>query len=288
MLLSCNIARLGHAPVPFDERKDEMNERELGMVETLKDLRENHGVIGIKAELEAEGTRPEELIRLKDVIAHAGLPLCLKVGGGEDKNGMALAKLVGVAKVIVPMIETPYALKKSLGAFKAICGDQIGVHFAANIETETAVNNFEEMLKVSGIDELSGVVLGRVDLTGSMGLSRDDINSHPDVLAIAKKLFTLAKAAGLETAMGGGVSAETLPFIAELGPGLLDRYETRKVIFDCPGGVPLPGAEEGILKANYFELEWLENKAELYGCIAREDADRIVMLRERRAMLMAQ
>jgi len=265
-----------------------MNAREFGMVETLIDLRDHHGVVGIKAELEAEGTRPEELIRLKDVIAHAGLPLSLKVGGGEDKNGMALAKLVGVAKVIVPMIETPYALKKSLAAFQAICGDQVDVRFAANIETETAVENFSSMLSVPGIEHLDGVVLGRVDLTGSMGLSRDDINSHPAVKAIANKLFTLAKEAGLETAMGGGVSDKTLPFIQELGPGLLDRYETRKVIFDCPGGVPLDGADEGILKANHFELEWLENKAELYGTIAGEDADRIAMLRGRRAALLEQ
>jgi hypothetical protein len=265
-----------------------MNKLEIGMVETLIDLRENHGVVGIKAELEAEGTRPEELIRLKDVIAHAGLPLSLKVGGGEDKNGMALAKLVGVVKVIVPMIETPYALKKSLAAFEAICGDQVGVHFVANIETQTAMDNFSNMLTVPGIDGLSGVVLGRVDLTGSMGLSRDDINSHPRVMMLAKKLFTLAKKAGLETAMGGGVSADTIPFIEELGPDLLDRYETRKVIFNCPGGVPMAGAAEGILRANLFELEWLENKAEYYGCIAREDADRIKMIRERRASLLGQ
>ncbi|MFA5197257.1 MAG: aldolase/citrate lyase family protein [Patescibacteria group bacterium] len=263
-----------------------MNERELRMVETLIDLRENHGVNGIKAELEAEGTRPEELIRLKDVIMHAGLGLTLKVGGGEDKNGMALAKLVGVDRVIAPMIETAYALQKSIGAFRAICDDQIGVLFAVNVETITGFANFEEMLTVSGIETLSGIVLGRVDLSGSMGLSRDDINSHPEIKRVAKELYTKAKAAGLETAMGGGVSKDTLPFIDELGPGLLDRYETRKVIFACPGGIPLPGADEGILKANLFELEWLENKADLYGCISCEDAARIKMLTDRRSKLL--
>jgi len=263
-----------------------MNERELRMVDTLIDLRENHGVNGIKAELEAEGTRPEELIRLKDVISQAGLPLTLKVGGGEDKNGMSLAKLIGVERVIAPMIETAYALKKSIGAFHAICSDQLGVLFAVNVETITGFRNFEEMLAVPGIEGLSGIVLGRVDLTGSMGLSREVINQHPEIKRVARGLFTKAKAAGLETAMGGGVSNDTLPFIEELGPGLLDRYETRKVIFACPGGVPLPGAAEGILKANLFELEWLENKADLYGCISCEDQSRIKMLSDRRAMLL--
>ena len=44
-----------------------MNELERKMVEQLQDLRENHHVIGVKAEFEAEGTRLEEAIRLKEV-----------------------------------------------------------------------------------------------------------------------------------------------------------------------------------------------------------------------------
>lgn len=263
-----------------------MNRREIEMVETLRDLRENHGVVGVKAEFEAEGTLLQELMRLKDVVATAGLALTLKVGGGEDKNGMSQAVGVGVNRVIAPMIETPYALKKSLAAFKAICGRQEDVRFAVNVETITGFENFDDMLSVPGIELLSGVVLGRVDLTGSMGLSRDDINSHPEVMNIARTLFTKAKQAGLETAMGGGVSEETISFIQRIGPNLLDKYETRKIIFDCPEGIPLPGAEDGILKANYFELEWLENKAELYGAISTEDVDRIKMLRKRRESLM--
>ena len=48
------------------------------MVETLVDLKANHHVIGVKAEFEAEGTRIEEAMRLKEVVTRAGLDLTIK------------------------------------------------------------------------------------------------------------------------------------------------------------------------------------------------------------------
>jgi len=77
------------------------------------------------------------------------------------------------------------------------------------------------------------------------------------------------------------VSKETLGFIAELGDGLVDRFETRKVIFACPCGTPDENAEKGILKAVGFELMWLKNKRDFYGAIATEDATRLEMLQSR-------
>ena len=88
-------------------------------------------------------------------------------------------------------------------------------------------------------------------------------------------------AAGLETALGGGVSAETIPFIEQVGTGLVDRFETRKVIFCCQNGRPAPDADKGILKAVGFELMWLKNKRDFYGLIASEDATRLEMLQSR-------
>jgi hypothetical protein len=45
-----------------------MNNLERKMVEVLQDLKANHNVVGIKAEFEAEGTRLEEALRLKEVV----------------------------------------------------------------------------------------------------------------------------------------------------------------------------------------------------------------------------
>ncbi|MBP5620999.1 MAG: hypothetical protein J6X44_03185, partial [Thermoguttaceae bacterium] len=65
-----------------------MNSLELKMVDALKDMKENHHVIGIKAEFEAEGTRLEEALRLKEVITKAGLDLTIKIGGCEAIKDM--------------------------------------------------------------------------------------------------------------------------------------------------------------------------------------------------------
>jgi hypothetical protein len=65
-----------------------------------------------------------------------------------------------------------------------------------------------------------------------------------------------------------------------LSKGALDRYETRKVIFQCPEALG-PTADKGILKAVGFELMWLKNKRDFYGMIYEEDKHRISMLQSR-------
>ena len=56
-----------------------MNVIEHKMVNILKKLKNEYGVYQIKAEFEAEASRVEELMRLKDVISKAELPLVLKI-----------------------------------------------------------------------------------------------------------------------------------------------------------------------------------------------------------------
>jgi len=264
-----------------------VNELERKMVHQLQDLRENHHVIGVKAEFEAEGTRMEEAMRLKEVVSRAGLGLTMKVGGCEAVRDMYEARVIGVERVVGPMVESSWALHKFLGAAKLAfpATEREDVQFAANIETIVGVNNLDEMFSLPEIDELDGIVLGRVDMSGSLGLTREDINC-PQILDIAKTVFTAAKAKDLECAVGGGVGKEALPFMRELGD-LLDRYETRKVIFDCPAGLS-DGAEAGILKAVGFELMWLKNKRDFYGCIYEDDAARIQMLEARYDQLIEQ
>lgn len=258
-----------------------MNDLERKMVEQLQDLRENHHVIGVKAEFEAEGTRLEEAIRLKEVISAAGLGLTMKVGGCEALRDMYEARVIGVDRVVGPMVESPWALHKYVQAVQMAFPEEerVEVQFCVNIETVTGVANFPEMLALADVIDLDGIVLGRVDMCGSMGLTREDINSEP-VYDVAETLFRQAKAAGLECALGGGVSADSLEFMRRLPDGYLDRYETRKVVFGCPEALD-GDAGDGILKAVGFELMWLKNKREFYGCIYEEDHARIEMLQGR-------
>jgi hypothetical protein len=258
-----------------------MNNLERRMVDVLKDLKENHYVIGVKAEFEAEGTRLEEALRLKEVVSKAGLDLTIKIGGCEAVRDMYETRVIGVARIVAPMIESPYALKKYLAAKNLAFPDDERdlVSFLVNIETIDGYNSFDRMLAIEEIDQLDGIVLGRVDMTGSLGLSREDINT-PQIFEVAKTLFTKAKQKSLECVVGGGVSAATLPFIRDLLPGLIDRFETRKVIFQCPGAA-IDNGEKGILKAVGFELMWLKNKRDFYGMIFEEDRQRLEMLQKR-------
>ena len=59
----------------------------------------------------------------------------------------------------------------------------------------------------------------------------------------------------------------------------IDRFETRKVVFHCPGA--LENTETAFLKAVEFELMWLKNKKGYYGLISREDDARLAMMEER-------
>ena len=248
------------------------------MVEVLEDLRENHNVVGVKAEFEAEGTRLEEALRLKEVVSKAQLDLTIKIGGCEALKDMYEARVIGVSRIVAPMIESPYALQKYLMAAKLAFPEEEfnETSFLINIETICGYENLSKILSIPEIHELDGIVLGRVDMTRSMGYAREYEHS-PRILEISKDIFTKSRQKNLECVLGGGVCAETIGFINSMPSGLVDRYETRKIIFKCPEALG-EGAEKGILKAVGFELMWLKNKRDFYGKIHAEDDHRLQML----------
>ncbi len=265
-------------------KKSCLNALESEMVGLLTDLRDNHGAIGVKAEFEAEGTRLNELMRLKDIVSHCDLEIMLKIGGPEAVRDILDALIVGVSGIVAPMVESEYALQKYLRAVAKFVPEDVrrGMLVAVNIETQQAYTNFSAMLTHPEIDLLGVVTIGRVDLSGSMGLGRDDINSNT-VFRITKDICDLARRAGLVTTMGGGISTEAIQFIERLvTENLLDRFETRKVIFSASRGIV--DARTAITKANQFELLWLRNKADYYTAISREDQERIGMLKLRSAL----
>jgi hypothetical protein len=258
-----------------------MNSLEKKMVELLIDLRQNHHVSGVKAEFEAEGTRLEEAMRLKEVVTRADLELTIKIGGCEAIKDMYDARVIGVKKIVAPMIETAYALKKYLSATKFAFpeDEREDKSFFINIETETGYKNLESMMSLPEIKDLDGIVLGRVDMTGSLGLGRDDINNNT-IFEIANDMSLLCEKHNLEMIIGGGVSVDSLNFFKNL-KGKLSKFETRKIIFDAPLALQCANIEKGLLKAVDFELKWLQNKCAFYGLIYKEDEKRIAMLEAR-------
>jgi len=257
-----------------------MNILEKKMIDVLTELKEKYGVFEIKAEFEAEGSRMEEMMRLKDVTSKVGLPIILKTGGVEAVTDMYNGLSLGVKGIIAPMAETAFALSKFLNSIKTMIPEDNAndIEFAFNMETITAYRNIDEMLSVPGIDALFGLTIGRVDLTGSMNLGRDGIDSE-EVYKICEDSFTKARAAGLSTGLGGGISANSVDFISRLkAKNLIDKFETRKVVFPVDS---ISYGEEMILKAVEFELLWLQSKRRYYSGIRAEDEHRIEMLGKR-------
>lgn len=258
-----------------------MNPTERRMLDMLKTGRDRYGVVAVKAEFEAEGTRPDEFLRLLEIAHRADLKVALKIGGCEAVSDLLASKLYGVDHIIAPMVETPYALTKFAEARTKTYGDNAeGTQFLFNLETEATLRNLDAMLPIARA-ELDGIVFGRVDFTLSRGLPRKSINDRQITDAVLQVARACA-ANDLTLVVGGSVAVEAGPALREIRAVRLDRFETRKVIFDG-AMAESPLFEAGIANAVAFELAWLENKRDHYRAIADEDLSRIRMIRERSA-----
>lgn len=258
-----------------------MNPTERRMLDMLRKGRDRFGVVAVKAEFEAEGTRADELLRLLELAHRADLKVALKIGGCEAVSDLLASRLYGADYIIAPMVETPYALSKFVAARTKIYGaDAHGTRFLFNLETEATLRNLDAMLPLAA-EGLDGIVFGRVDFTLSRGLPRGAINERE----ITDAVLTVAQACaahGLELVVGGSVAVEAGPVLREIRGVRLDRFETRKIVFDG-AAAEMPGFEAGVANAVEFELAWLENKRDYYGSIAEEDVARIRMMQERSA-----
>jgi hypothetical protein len=263
-----------------------MNLLEQKMLNVLKSLRDDYGVIGIKAEFEAEGTRIDELMRLIDIVRKLNIKLGIKIGGCEAMKDLMECKQFGSEYIIAPMVETDYALKKFIEAKNKIFDEEEkkATEFLINIETKTTTDNIEKIIAINNVykdtDKVNGWVFGRVDYALSAGLKRNDINNSEEITNAVINVAKNAKKNNLNLVVGGGVSIDSLDILKRVKEVHLDRFETRKVIFSSEA-LDIKNLDKGMLKAINFELLWLRNKKNYYGSIFNEDDKRIKMLSDR-------
>lgn len=263
-----------------------MNLLEKEMFDVLKSLRDDYGVVGVKAEFEAEGTRIDELMRLIEIVRKLNLNLGIKIGGCEAMKDLMECKQLGTEYIIAPMVETDYALKKFIDAKNKIFkkDERNSTEFLINIETKTTLENIDNIIKECNSNEstdgINGFVFGRVDYTLSCGLPREDINDSDTITDAVLQVSKKIKKNDLELVVGGGVSLDALPILKKIRETKLDRFETRKVIFSQKA-LEISNLHEGMLQAVKFELLWLKNKKNYYEAIFKEDDLRIKMLSDR-------
>lgn len=256
-----------------------MNRIEIQLLDLLKRGRDAHGVVSVKAEFEAEGTRPDEFNRLLEIAQRADVKVALKIGGCEAVSDLLATHIYGIDYVIAPMVETPYALSKFIDAKNKTHGvDEQRTEFLFNLETETTLANLEPMIAMARSD-LDGVVFGRVDFTLSCGMPRTGINDRR-ITECVLKVARACSTADLDLVVGGSVTVDSVPALREIRAIRLDRFETRKVIFDG-SAIDNSAIEAGIANAAEFELIWLLNKRSYYERIAGEDNKRIGMMEAR-------
>jgi hypothetical protein len=262
-----------------------MNILEKQMVDILLKGIDRGSYLGVKAEFEAEGTRIDELLRLVDVARKAQAKVTVKIGGCEALRDLFEAKQLGVDFVVAPMVETPYALSKYAKAieksFKS--EDRTDVDFLFNLETFQTFLNVDSLVEVAVNTSIKGVVFGRNDFAGSIGLTPDQVESEKildSVRAVAEK----CKVNSLDLVVGGAVSTASVPFLRNIYEVHLDRFETRKVVFKAEA-LTKENLQEDLLEAVKFEMLWLKNKKNYYSAISVEDDIRFETLNKRWGLL---
>lgn len=254
-----------------------MNIIEKRMLDILKQMRDEDDIVAVKAEFEAEGSRNDELVMLNEIIFRADMNLYIKIGGCEAITDLNRCKCLGAKGIMAPMIETPFAMQKFVGAADKVYGNQKeDIEWIINAETKTCHANLDDIL-MQGAGFLKTVSIGRVDLSSSMGIDRSEINGSA-VYDVTRDIAVRSKQVGYIVNFGGGISFDAIPFICNLYP-LNDRFETRKIVFRASNDKN--ALQRKILHAMEFEALYLQNKCNYYDGMANEDKARMEMMQKR-------
>ena len=146
-----------------------LKDLEKNLYSHLLTLRDTYGCEGIKSEFENEGSDHRDLIFLRYLTAKAGLKMFIKIGGVEAFTDLKMALHLNVDGIIVPMVESEFALIKSQNMLEDLLGKATGdFDVFVNIETKMAVENLDAIISAMNT-YIKGITIGRSDLSYSYG-----------------------------------------------------------------------------------------------------------------------
>ena len=212
------------------------------------------GVTAIKQSFEDEGASFHDVLVMRKITSAAKVELNVKIGGCEAKNDIIFCRKIGVDSIVAPMVESSYAIKKFIQCF-----DKRNRHsLFVNLETDLALKRLSKIIKSPSFKMLKGIVIGRSDVAGSLGMTKADVNSkkiYSKVYNSFKKIKYQNKK--LVFKMGGSITPSSKNFIKKLySKKLLHRIETRNVEI-LLSKKSIENLKQIILKAFEFEIDWL-------------------------------
>jgi hypothetical protein len=230
--------------------------------DSLNKLKEN-GVVGIKQSFEDEGVLDRDLVTMNQLCKSTGLNLSVKIGGCEAISDIYRCLDLNVNGIVAPMIESIFGLQKFTESIinNTTKKQRKNTKFYINIESQQAFKNIENILESPSCKLLSGIVIGRSDLTKSFGYGKQEVMSD-HICKVVKLILQKSKELKLKTYMGGNINKDSVDFIEDLfETHLLDVIETRNVILDLEKCGSIHDTLEEMI---YFESEWLEFKSQYY------------------------
>lgn len=242
----------------------------------------SEGVVGIKQSFEDEGVLFDDVVKIKRICDSVGAYVSVKIGGCEAISDINNCLLLNVNGIVAPMVESEFALQKFVEAvITNISNDKReNIKFYINIESKTAYANLDKILSSPSSKLLTGVVVGRSDLTKSFGYGKQDVVSN-EMCDIVTNILKQCKDYGFKTLMGGNIGSSSINFIQDLhNKKLLDNIETRNVIMDL-NKVKINKINDLIKNALFFESSWLNYKSEYYNKIGNEYIKRSKIILDR-------
>lgn len=184
----------------------------------------NNGCVGIKTSFEDEGVKLNKAYMLRNISKEHGIKLAVKIGGPEAKTDFMNAIEIGADSIVGPMIESGYAAQKFVNM-----ASNFDTNLGINIETIQAISNIDDILHV--YDHVDYFVIGRVDLVGSMNLTRTSVDSD-EMYNLIKPVLEKIKNKNKLVYIGGSITENSKNFMKNLyEQNLIDYFETRYAIF---------------------------------------------------------